>query len=109
MKTIYIEPETYIVHMEQNEEGTLIAYDTNVFDGMADENIVLYRFVPQGYKYKDPVSGLTYSGMHMMPIKTETDVLIERFNTIISDLETTRTSDMNDVYAALTELAALVS
>lgn len=70
MKTIYIDPETYICYMEQDETNTRLERQTDVFDGMSDQDIELYRFVPDGCRWTDPDTGLTYSGQHVAPIES---------------------------------------
>ena len=46
MKTIYIEPNTFKCHVFN--DGTLIAVETDEFDGKCDTFIEGYRFIPEG-------------------------------------------------------------
>lgn len=47
MKTIYIDLEEFKCHIEN--DGTMIEYETDYFDGKCNEFIEGYRVVPEGY------------------------------------------------------------
>lgn len=66
MKTIYVDPKIFVCHME-NASGR-IEIRTDVFDGMSDQDIELYRFVPEGYKWVDELTGESFTGQAVMPI-----------------------------------------
>lgn len=70
MKTIYSDPVTYQAFLEQSAAGNRIATETGVFDGMSDEEINTQRYVPQGYVFTDPATGLHYHGQATMPMET---------------------------------------
>ena len=69
MKTIYINPTTFACSMTE-KEGYLVKR-TDVFDGMSDQDIELYRFVPEGYKWVDELTGESFTGQAVMPIDSD--------------------------------------
>lgn len=113
MKNIYVDKETFICFMEPSESR--IEVQTDVFDGMSDNEIECYRFVPNGYRWIDPDGGDRYTGQHVMPVNYgrggSIRTLQANFENIAEAYDTTRqetVAALNDVYAALTELAELV-
>lgn len=48
MKKVYIDPDTFMCHTSQNNDGTRIPYETKVLDGKCDEYIESCRCVPTG-------------------------------------------------------------
>lgn len=48
MTKIFVDKITFKCHTEQNDEGTLIPYETDFFDGKCQTFIEGYRFVPSG-------------------------------------------------------------
>ena len=87
MKTIYIDPETFVCHMEQDETGGRLKRRTDVFDGMSDQDIMGYRLVPEGYKWTDPDSGESYSGQHVMPVNYAMGGVIREFRRDLKGVE----------------------
>lgn len=83
MKTIYINPTTFACSMTE-KEGYLVKR-TDVFDGMSDQDIELYRFVPEGSKWVDDMTGETYTGQHVMPIDSGERAL---FQSLMSETAT---------------------
>ena len=75
MKTIYINPTTFACSMTE-KEGYLVKR-TDVFDGMRDQDIELYRFVPEGYKWVDELTGESFTGQAVMPIDSGERTLIK--------------------------------
>ena len=75
MKTIYINPTTFTCSMTE-KEGYLVKR-TDVFDGMSDQDIELYRFVPEGYKWVDELTGESFTGQAVMPIDSVERTLIK--------------------------------
>lgn len=63
MKQIFIDRTNYMCHM--TDVGDCIRIETTLFDGMSNEDIEQYRYVPYGYTWRDPDTGFTYSGDHM--------------------------------------------
>lgn len=51
MKKVYIDPDTFMCHTSQNNDGTRIPYETKVLDGKCDEYIESCRCVPTGYNW----------------------------------------------------------
>ena len=49
MKTIYVKPNTFECYI--TDDGTMIAVETDFFDGKCDIFIEGYRFVPTGCKW----------------------------------------------------------
>lgn len=109
MKTIYIDRNDFTCHMEQ--DGTRLEVHTGVFDGMSDREIEGYRFVPEGYRWADPDSGESYTGQHVMPVNHALGGTLRELRQSIEHLadEGSETeAALQDVYAALTELAELI-
>ena len=75
MKTIYVNPKTFVCHME--DASGRIEIRTDVFDGMSDQDIELYRFVPEGYKWVDESTGESFTGQAVMPIDSVERTLIK--------------------------------
>ena len=75
MKTIYINPTTFACSMTE-KEGYLVKR-TDVFDGMSDQDIEMYRFVPEGYKWIDELTGESFTGQAVMPIDSGERALIK--------------------------------
>lgn len=109
MKTIYVNESDFICNMEPAEGRMEIR--TGVFDGMSDQEIEGYRFVPEGYRWVDPDSGESFTGQHVMPVYhglggTLRNIL-NRLNQ--HDLnEYDRNEAFDDIYAALAELGSLI-
>lgn len=59
MKTIYLDAD-YMCHLENGEGRT--ETETDVFDGMQNEIIPFYRFVPQGSEWVEPKTRLVIKG-----------------------------------------------
>lgn len=78
MKTIYINPTTFACSMTETE-GYLVKR-TDVFDGMSDQDIELYRFVPEGYKWIDEFTGENFTGQAVMPIDSVERTLIKELH-----------------------------
>lgn len=55
----------------------VIEIRTDVFDGMSDQDIELYRFVPEGYKWIDELTGESFTGQAVMPIDSAERALIK--------------------------------
>ena len=53
---------------------------TDVFDGMSDQDIELYRFVPEGYKWVDELTGESFTGQAVMPIDSGERTLIKELH-----------------------------
>lgn len=51
MKKVYIDPDTFLCHTSQNNDGTRIPYETKVLDGKCDEYIESCRCIPPGYSW----------------------------------------------------------
>lgn len=110
MKTIYIDSTTFECFMIPKDGR--IEVRTDVFDGMSDQAIESYRFVPEGYKWVDPDSNESYTGQHVVPIDYGTGGAIREINRRLGNHDTEFTendSALSDVYAALTELADIIS
>ena len=75
MKTIYINPTTFACSMTKTED--YLVERTDVFDGMSDQDIELYRFVPEGYKWVDELTGESFTGQAVMPIDSGERTLIK--------------------------------
>ena len=75
MKTIYINPTTFACSVEKIED--YLVKRTDVFDGMSDQDIELYRFVPEGYKWVDELTGESFTGQAVMPIDSGERALIK--------------------------------
>ena len=75
MKTIYVKPNTFECFMTSFEGA--IEIKTDVFDGMSDQDIELYRFVPEGYKWIDELTGESFTGQAVMPIDSGERALIK--------------------------------
>lgn len=67
MKTIYIDSD-FKCYTTQNQEGTLIPYETTTFDGKCDTYIEGYRFVPGGKTWARE-DGVEFSGEMVAPWK----------------------------------------
>ena len=78
MKTIYVDPKTFACHME--DASGRIEIRTDVFDGMSDQDIELYRFVPEGYKWVDELTGESFTGQAVMPIDSGERTLIKELH-----------------------------
>lgn len=109
MKTIYVDTTTFVCHMEASDG--LLEIRTSVFDGMSDQEIEGYRFVPEGYRWEDPDSGESFTGQHVMPVYHKLGGtlhnILDRLNQ--HDLnEEERNEAFDDIYAALTELGSLI-
>jgi hypothetical protein len=66
MRTIYIEPISYKCCPTQNEDGVLIPYVTNNFDGKCDAYIEGFRFVPAGESWTRS-DGVVFHGEMIAP------------------------------------------
>ena len=77
MKTIYIKA-TNVAGSMTEKEGYLVKR-TDVFDGMSDQDIELYRFVPEGYKWVDELTGESFTGQAVMPIDSVERTLIKEW------------------------------
>lgn len=66
MKTIYIEPATFICHV--TNDGTMTAVETSAFDGKCDIFIEGYRFVPAGESWTRE-DGVVFYGEMTAPWK----------------------------------------
>lgn len=75
MKTIYINPTTFACSTKK-VEGYLVER-TDVFDGMSDQDIELYRFVPEGYKWVDELTGESFTGQAVMPVDSGERAIIK--------------------------------
>lgn len=62
---VYLDKD-YIVHLNNNEEGTLLEVETDFFDDFAPEVIEAYRFVPRGHSWTD-TNGVTFNGEMVTP------------------------------------------
>lgn len=78
MKKIYVDPKTFACHME--DASGRIEIRTDVFDGMSDQDIELYRFVPEGYKWVDELTGESFTGQAVMPIDSAERALIKELH-----------------------------
>lgn len=63
MKTIYIDSE-FKCHV--SDDGTMMAVETNVFDGKCDAFIEGYRFIPAGESWTRS-DGVTFTGEMVAP------------------------------------------
>ena len=109
MKTVYVDKESFICFMEQ--DGSRIEIRTDLFDGMSDSEIESYRFVPDGYRWTDPDSGESYTGQHAMPVNHAMGGALRRIYACLGDHDTAlyeSSAALDDIYAALTELAELI-
>ena len=78
---IYIDKD-YICHL--NNDGTMREIDTSVFDGMLDEEIESYRFVPAGETWTR-FDGVSFPGMMVAPYKDIRDALLVVAMSYLSD------------------------
>lgn len=65
MKTIYLDSE-FICHL--TNDGTMQEIETDVFDGLSDEYIKGYRYVPQGQAWTR-ADGAQFDGLMIAPAK----------------------------------------
>lgn len=79
MKKIYVDPKTFACHMENANER--IEVRTDVFDGMSDQDIEMYRLVPEGYKWTDEITGLSYTGQAVMPLENAESYIFKQLRT----------------------------
>ena len=75
------------------------------YNGMSDQAIESYRFVPEGYKWVDHDSNESYTGKHVVLIDYGTGGAIREINRRLGNHDTEFTE--ND--SALTELADIIS
>ena len=66
MKTIYIESNTFKCHVF--DDGSLIAIETDEFDGKCDTFIEGYRFIPEGETWTRE-DGKVFEGKMITPWK----------------------------------------
>ena len=67
MRTIYVDTE-FKCHVSNNEDNSLIAVETDYFDGKCDAFIQGYRFVPTGKSWTR-YDGVVFSGEMISPWK----------------------------------------
>ena len=72
MKTIYMDSD-FKCRTTQNQEGTLVPYETAAFDGKCDSYIEGYRFVPAGKTWVRE-DGQVFAGEMISPWKLWTDL-----------------------------------
>ena len=83
MKTIYLDND-YICHLEN--DGTMQEVPTDVFDGMTDEEIKGYRFIPFGQEWTRN-DGIVFTGIMIAPHKDLKDIMIDVATSYLSDAE----------------------
>jgi hypothetical protein len=66
MKTIYVKPNTFECYI--TDDGTMIAVETDFFDGKCDIFIEGYRFVPTGCEWVRE-DGKVFNGEMITPWK----------------------------------------
>lgn len=88
MRTIYID-SGYMCHLENGEGRTEV--QTDVFDGVVNDAIPYYRYIPQGKSYTDK-KGRTLHGLF---IQATDSAMIDRI---------TQTAIMTDMQNALSIL-----
>lgn len=66
MKTIYVKPDTFKCYVEN--DGTMIAVETDLFDGKCNTFIEGYRFVPNGEIWTRS-DGVVFHGEMIAPWK----------------------------------------
>lgn len=66
MRTIYLN-ERFECSVNENEE-TVLAVETDFFDGKSDEFIQCYRYLPEGYSWKRN-DGAIFKGLMVAPFK----------------------------------------
>lgn len=67
MRTIYVDTE-FKCHVSNNEDNSLIAVETDYFDGKCDAFIQGYRFVPAGSSWTR-YDGIVFTGEMIAPWK----------------------------------------
>lgn len=68
MKTVYLNPNTFECHTEQNADSTRIPYETSFFDGKCDAFIAGYRLIPAGESWTRS-DGVVFRGEMIAPWK----------------------------------------
>lgn len=68
MRTVYLKPITFECYVSQNPDGTLIAYETEFFDGKCDAFVEGYRIVPDGESWTRS-DGVVFTGEMIAPWK----------------------------------------
>lgn len=68
MRTIYIEPVTFRCHTTQNEDGTLLPYEVDFFEGKSDNYIEGYMVIPSGASWTRS-DGVVFTGEMIAPWK----------------------------------------
>jgi len=68
MKTVYIDPITFICHTVQNAHETRIPFETDFFDGKCDAFIGGYQYVPSGESWTRS-DGVVFHGEMIAPWK----------------------------------------
>lgn len=104
MKIIYSDPETYQAYLEQDAGKTRIATETSVFDGMADEDIMTQRYVPQGYVFYDELTGLHYHGQATMPLEGGDRFVVKMLRNSIDSATTVANHAQDDVTSAQADI-----
>ena len=59
MKTVYIDAN-FMCHLQN--DGTMTEVQTDAFDGVVDDAIPYFRFIPQGYEWTNPKKGTVIHG-----------------------------------------------
>lgn len=81
--TIYLDSE-YRCHLEN--DGTMTAVETDVFDGKADAYIEGYRYVPEGEVWTR-ADGITFRGLMVAPAKAYDRIMVDIAVSYLDDNE----------------------
>lgn len=82
MKTIYIDSE-YMCHLENGQGRT--AVETDVFDGVVNEAVPYYRYIPEGHEWADK-KGRVFHGLFIQATDSEAIDRITQ-SAIITDMQ----------------------
>lgn len=118
MKTVYVNTDTFDVSMTEKEGFQ--PFQTNLFDYMSDTDIEAQFYIPIGYSYTDPNSGERWSGEFIrnkegMPtLANLADIRNKAVNAAniadeVKEATDQNTTTLDDVMAALVELADMVA
>lgn len=82
MRTIYIDSD-YMCHLEDGEGRT--AVQTDVFDGVVDEAVQYYRYIPEGKEYTDK-KGRVFHGLFIQAVDSNAINRVT-LNAMIADMQ----------------------
>lgn len=95
MKTVFLDPITFVCHTSQNETNMRIPYETDFFDGKCDTFVEGYRCVPAG-EFWTRSDGVVFEGEMIAPWKP-----FDELDTAQREYERALIADMRTALATL--------